>query len=840
MLAQDLRYGVRVLLQNPGFAAVAILSLALGIGVNTAIFSLIDTVLLKSLPVKDPQSLVLLSDPASAGALAGTQSGDRSLFTYEEFERLRAHNKVFASMFASESNASRVNFSIGAGSLEEARSRLVTEDYFTTLGVEPAIGRLFSPADNRGPGSDPYVVLSYNYWKKRFGLDPGVLGKSIQIHKTFFTLIGVAPPGFFGETVGESPALFLPMMMEPQVKPGRDWLRDDPTKAEKVEWLHVAGRLKAGISERQAQASLNVLFQQILHDQAGSNLSPDRERQLADNKIKIRPGAKGASWLRDEFSQPLLVLMTLVGLVLLIACANVANLLLARATARRKEIGVRLALGASRRRLVGQLLIESILLALAGGVLGVLFAYWGDQALLRLISTGPASEPLQVQPDIRVLLFTASVSILTGLLFGLAPALRATRVDVSSTLRENARGVTGGSGRVTAGRVLVAAQVAVSLLLLIGAGLFLRTLQNLKNVEIGYPREKMLLVRVDALGAGYKAPQRSTAFQTLLDRLRAIPGVRGVTLSENGLFSGTESRDQIWVEGYKPQKQGDAHAQFDQVGPSYFSTIGIPMLLGREIGPQDGGAAPRVCVINETMAKFFFGNANPIGKHIRDEFPDTRVTFEIVGVAKDDRDHRLRGQVPRRFFVPLFNGVGEIPPSAYFELRTFADPNSVLSAVRHEVEQVDRTLPITSANALGDLLARNMMQDRLIAQLSTFFGVLALILAATGLYGVLSYSIARRTNEIGIRMALGARQTNVLGMVFREMVRVVLLGIAIGLPLAFAATRLIASQLYGLSASDPVTIAGAVLVLLAVAMVACYIPARRASRVDPLVALRYE
>ena len=840
MLAQDLRYGVRVLFQNPGFAAVAILSLALGIGVNTAIFSLIDAVLLKNLPIKDPQTLIFLSDPGSSGVAIGTQGGDRSLFTYEEFQRLREHNQVFASMFGAESNASRVNISIGGGSLEEARSRLVTEDYFSTLGVEPAIGQTFTTADSHGPGSDPYVVLSYNYWKRRFGLDAGVLGKSLQIHKTFFTIIGVAPPGFFGETVGEAPDLFLPMMMEPLVKPGRDWLHDDPSKVEKVEWMHVGGRLKPGISEKQAQSSLNVLFQQVLHEQAGSNLSPDRERELADNKIKIRSGAKGASQLRDRFSRPLLVLMAVVGLVLLIACANVANLLLARATARRKEIGIRLALGASRGRLVSQLVTESVLLALAGGALGVLFAYWGDETLLRLISRGPGAEPLAVQPDARVLMFTVAVSILTGVLFGLAPALRATRVDVSGTLRENARGVTGGSGRVTAGKVLVIAQVAVSLLLLIGAGLFLRTLRNLKNVDLGYPREKLLLVRVDALEAGYKAVQRPAVFQTLLERFRAIPGVRGVTLSENGLFSGTESADQIWVEGYKPQKTGDANARFDQIGPNYFSSIGIPMLLGREIGPQDGGAAPRVCVINETMAKFFFGKENPIGKHVRDEFPDTRVTFEIVGVSKDDRDHGVRGEIRRRFYVPFFNGVGEIAPNANFELHTFADPNSVLSAVRHEVEQVDRTLPIIAADRLDDLLDRSMVQDRLIAQLSTFFGALALILAATGLYGVLSYSIARRTNEIGIRMALGARQTNVLGMVFRETVSVVLIGIAIGLPLAFAATRLIASQLYGLSASDPVTIAGAVLVLLAVAMVACYIPARRASRVDPLVALRYE
>ncbi|MCU1275011.1 MAG: permease, partial [Bryobacterales bacterium] len=655
-----------------------------------------------------------------------------------------------------------------------------------------------------------------------------------------FTIIGVTPTRFLGETVGDSPEAWLPMMMEPLVKPGRDWLHDDPSKAEKVMWLLVQGRLKPGVVEKQAESSLNVLFQQIVHETAGTNLPPDRLRDLADQKIKIQSGSKGASSLRDNFNEPLLVLMIVVGLVLLIACANVANLLLARATARQREIGIRLALGASRERLIRQLITESVLLAFVGGALGILLAFWASDLLLHMVASGPNPVPLDVRLDTRILAFTAGVSIFTGLLFGLIPAFRATRVNVSSTLKENSRGVIGSGARITMGKALVISQVAISLLLLIGAGLFLRTLQNLQHVDLGYAREKLLLVRIDALEAGYKDAPRAAVFRTLLERFRAIPGVRGVTLSENGLFSGTESGDQISVEGYKPQKRGDDSARFDQIGPNYFSTIGVPLLLGREIGPQDIETSPHVCVINEAMARFFFGKQNPIGKHITDEFPDTRTTFQIVGVSKDDRDHRLRGDVPRRFYIPFFQGLGGIPPAANFEVRTFADPNSLVKTIRREVEQVDRALPILNINPLGELLDRTLMQERLIAQLSAFFGALALLLACVGLYGVLSYSIARRTNEIGIRMALGAEQRTVLGMILRETLVVVAAGVAIGIPVAFALTRLVSSKLYGLNASDPLTMILASAILAAVAMFAGYLPAHRASRVDPLDALRYE
>lgn len=839
-LLTDLRYTARTVSQNPGFAATAVLSLALGIGVNTAIFGLIDALVLRSLPIEDPDRLVLVSDPTSAGVSQGTQTGERSLFTCEEFQRMAERNQVFNDAFGAQSNASRLNVSIAGGPLEEFRTRLVTGDYFSTLGVKPLLGRTFTSADEKGPGSDPYLVISYAYWNKRFGRDAAVLGKSVQINKTFFTIIGVAPPGYLGETVGETQDAWIPMMMQPLVMPGRNWLHDDPAKAEKVMWLLVAGRLKPGVTAQQAESSLNVLFQQIVHEGVGSNLPPDRIRELADQKIKVRPGGRGASTVRENFSQPLFMLMAVVGLVLLIACANVANLLLARAAARQREISIRLALGASRGRLIAQLLTESVALAFLGGAVGIVLAFWANRVLLRMVASGPNPIPIDVAPDLRLLAFTAAVSLLTAILSGLLPALRATRMQIGSTLKENARGVVGSGGRITIGKVLVVSQVAISLLLLIGAGLFLRTLQNLQRVDLGYPRENLLLIRVDALGAGYQDNSRAAVFQNLLDRFRDIPGVRGVTLSENGLFSGTESGDRITVEGYKPHKEGDDNARFDQIGPAYFSTIGVPMLIGREIGPQDVASSPKICVINESMARFYFGDQNPIGKHITDEFPDTRTTFEIVGVSKDDRDHRLRGTVNRRFYVAFFQGMGGTAPAANFELRTFADPNSMVPAIRHEVEQLDRNLPILNVNPLGELLDRNLTQERLIAQLSAFFGGLALLLACVGLYGVLSYSIARRTNEIGIRIALGAQSATVLGMVLRETLLVVTIGIALGLPTAIGLTRLVSSQLYGLNAADPLTLTMATLILACVAILSAYLPARRASRVDPLVALRYE
>ncbi len=630
------------------------------------------------------------------------------------------------------------------------------------------------------------------------------------------------------------------MMMEPQAKPGRFWLRDDPKRAEKVMWLHIGGRLKPGMSLAQAPANIDVIFRQYLEAQAGSVVDPQRRREIADQKILVQSGATGASSRREEFSRPLLLLMVIVAMVLLIACANVANLLLARATARQTEIGVRIALGATRQRLLRQLLTESLVLSIMGGAMGVLFSYWAVRVLIGLASSGPEPIPLDVEPDLRILMFTAAVSILTGLLFGLIPALRATRVDVNSTLKENARGVAGSGRRLNIGKLLVVGQVAISLLLLLGAGLFVRTLRNLQVVDLGYSRDHLLVVRVDALAAGYDSPGRAGLYQRMLENLKGLPGIRGITISENGLFGGTESGDQITVEGYHSDKEEENSARFDRIGPHYFSTVGIPILLGREIGPQDSVSSNPVCIVNEAFAKFYFGKFNPIGKHVRDEFPDTRVTFEIVGVTRDAKDHRLRGEIPRRFYVPFFHPLGEIPSAAYFEIRTLADPDNALQAVRRKIQESDLALPIMGARSLTELVNRAITRERMIAQVSSFFGVLALLLASMGLHGVLAYAIERRTHEIGIRMALGAQRGWIMGSVLRETALMVVIGILIGVPAALICGRFVESSLFGLAVLDPLTLTLSVLVIAAVAVLAGYVPARRASRVDPLIALRCE
>ncbi len=538
--------------------------------------------------------------------------------------------------------------------------------------------------------------------------------------------------------------------------------------------------------------------------------------------------------LRETAGEPLLVLMGLVGLVLLIACANVANLLLARAAARRKEFGVRLALGASRLAIVRPVLIESLMLSLLGGALGALLSGWGTGLLLRLVSQGPTPLPIEAHIDLRVFLFTAAVSIATGLAFGLAPALRVSRYQINQSLREAGRGLAGSLRRAAAGRALVVAQVALSLLLLIAAGLFTRTLSNLRTVDLGYPRERLVLARVDALEAGYKGPAAGDFYRRTAERLRAIPGVRTVTMSENGLFAGTESRDQISVEGYTPRQKGEEQAYFDQVGPGYFSGLGIPVLLGREFSARDTASAPRVCVINESLARYYFGKSNPLGRHLTDEFPDTRATFEIVGVVRDSRDHQLRGEVQRRFFIPLEQALGGIPSSVYFEIRTLADPAAVFQQVRKAAG------PVRRIETLDRRLDDNLRTERALAQLGAFFGATALLLASLGLYGVLSHTVARRTSEIGVRMALGASRASVLGLVLRETAWLLAAGAAIGIPAALAASRIISSQLFGVSAADPATLIAATAALVAVGLAAGLVPARRAAAIDPLTALRYE
>ncbi|HEV7785289.1 MAG TPA: ABC transporter permease, partial [Thermoanaerobaculia bacterium] len=756
-LLQDLGYALRTLRRSPVFALVAVLSLALGIGANTAIFSLIDALLLRTLPVREPARLVAVGDPARVSSLS-SGSVRNDLFSCPLYEQIRDQNQVFTGVFAS-GRTGKLTLGIAPSSdaAETARGRLVSGNYFSLLGVNAVRGRTFTAQEDRGSGAAPLVVISHAYWRRRFAGDDAVIGRRITLNGYPFTIIGVAPPEFFGDIVGVATELWIPLSMQAQVNPGRAYKdRWD------VDWLLLMGRLKPGVSLARARAEINVLFPRILAERAGSSFSRDLLPSSDRMRVEVTPGAAGFSLLRREFSQPLFTLMAIVALVLVVACANVANLLLERATARQKEIAVRLALGAGPARLIRQLLTESVLLSGLGGALGLLFSLWAGTALLRLVGAS-TSTALDLHPDPLVLAFTAGVSILTGVLFGMAPAFRATRVELAPTLKESARSVAGGGSgaRWPLGKLLVVAQFAVSLLLLMGAGLFVRTLQNLQRLDLGYARDSLLLVNVDPVAAGYKGARLETFPRELAERLQALPGVTAVSFSENGIFSGTESSTTVRLEGFKSPPAGNPSLNFDRVGADYFRTTGIPLLKGRDFGPRDGVGAPRVAVINETLAKQYFASGDPLGKRLVITGPPD-VEYEIVGVARDVRDHDLRAAVPSRFYIPLLQS-GDLDVAPNFEIHA-REPAALVEPVRKSIQDYDRNLPMREIRPLTAMIDDSITNERIIAKLSAVFGLLALLLAALGLYGVISYTIARRVNEIGIRMALGARRTTVLWM----------------------------------------------------------------------------
>ena len=842
---QDLRYGIRTLIKNPAFSAIAILTLALGIGANTAIFTVLDAVLLNSLPVRSPQQLVLLTDPGDGGMSVGSSTGDRGMLTYAEFQDLAARNQVLSGALAADAMGGQMPVSLdGAaqgGEASEAGVQLVSGSFFNVLGVSALAGRTFGSEVDKLRDANPVAVISYSFWQRRFGGDTSVLGRKLRIHNTVYDVIAVMPQRFFGMTVGAAPDIWVPLTMQAEVYPGEDWLTVENHPIEKTEWLQVMGRLKPGVTVANAKASLDLTFQQYLQSQIGDITENDRHNFL-NQHLPVAEGRRGASALEGQFGTPLLVLMGVVGLVLLIACGNVANLLLARATSRQKEIAVRVAMGAGRSRLFRQLLTESVLLAGVGGVLGLLLAQWADAVLLRLVSRGSTPIPLDTHPDLTILGFTLGVSLLTGVLFGLAPALRASRVDLNSVLKGTSRGVIGGAGqgaRASIGKILVVGQVAFSLLLLVVAGLFVHSFQKLSEVQLGYDHDHLLLFGIDPVESGYKGPAIAEMYKALMTNIRAIPGVRGVTLSQNGLFSHSESADGIKIDGYKPPSGQNMHARFDEVGPNYFATVGIPILVGRDITEQDGGSGQRVGVINQTMARYYFGNESPIGRRIWDTFPTSYQDFVVVGVAADAKYNSLREQTPRRFYVPFFHPIGEAT-FARFEVRVSGNPASVADAVRAAVKQAAPNLPPLGIHTMNELVSESLTSDRMVTKLTGFFGALAVLLACIGIYGIMAYAVAGRTSEIGVRMALGADRGNVVWMVLRESLALVAIGVAIGLPIVIAVSKLIKSLLFGLTPADPWALALASLLMIAIAALAGYIPARRASRTDPMTALRYE
>jgi predicted permease len=839
-ILRDVLYALRQFVRNPLFTIVAVSSLAIGIGANTAIFSVMDAALLKSLPVAYPQELVMFTDPNASGVTTGLNTGERHLMTFAEFAQLRDHATTLSGMFATEADLNRWHVRIGGGPIEEARGRLVSEEYFSVLGIQPTIGRFFTSNDAKGPGQDPYAVISYDYWQSRFGGKPAVLGTPIQVGNANLTVIAVAKPGFRGEAVGESTDFWMPVMMQPTVIPGRDWLSENLSQsADKVMWLHTFGRLKPGVSSGKAQTEINVLFRKIIENSYPTSLSPELRRQALDQRLVLHEARTGVFANKNDFSQQMFLLLGAAIVVLAIACINVANLLLARGSNRNREVALRLSIGATRARIVRQFLTESLVLSFLGGLLALLLAWGASRLLTIVLASGPNGLELTPTLDGEVLSFTLFAVVFSGIIFGLAPALRGTNINLNDSLRDSGH-ATASTGKVKLTQSLVVCQIGLSLLAVILAGLFLRTIWNLQSVGLGYPKEKLLLITVDGVRAGYKAPQLSNLWHDLNTRLQALPGVQAVSYSINGLFIGSEADDEIAVEGFTPQNEDEKTSRFDMVGPGYFSTLGVPLLRGREPGLTDGPSAPHVAVINEAFANRFFAGRNPIGRHITQDPGNQKNIMEVVGVAGNVRDHALRGDVPPRFYVPGDQGMGGPNEWATFEIRTAGDPKYMLDAVRKTIVSADSKLYPTKEHALVESLESSMSQPRMIARLCAVFGTVGLLLAAGGLYGVLSYGIARRTNEIGIRMALGAAPGRVIGMVLRETGMMLAIGAMLGIVLTFACARLIAGRLYGLSTLDPLTILSAVGLFAIVAAIAAFVPAARAANVNPIRALRHE
>ena len=838
----NLRYALRLMRRNPGFTLIAVTSLALGIGVNTAIFSLVDQLLLWSIPAREPSRLVKLEGGYSDA--------------YPFYCAYRDRNQVFSSVFASSYNLAVGMRPEGVPAVEVGHVHYVSGSYFQGLGIGFAAGRAIAPSDDMTPGGSPVAILSYGYWRRRFAGDLKVIGRKLAVNGYPLEIVGITEKGFGGLFNGQEADAFVPLTMFPVTTPSaaRAW------NTSHMFWLVTMARLKPGLSIQQAQAGMQVLWPQVVEaiNDAAVKAGGKREK-YGQGQITLSPGARATSFSRKEMVDPLVALAIGTGLVLLIACANVANLLLSRASGRRKEIAVRLAVGATRGQLIRQLLSESLVLAAAGGTLGLVFAYFGVSALAKASVLNP---DLHFRPSLAVLAFSAGITALTGILFGLAPAFRATRMTLAECVKEGGAATQGGS-RLRLAKALVAGQVALSLALLVGASLFIRTLRNLQNVHLGFQREKIAIFDIDPANLGYKGHRLRMFYDRLLERARGVPGVRSAALSAMTPIGNYMRMLSFSAEGYQPKSGEQLLALSNPVSSEYFTTLGIPLLLGRDFRPEDepvvtpgeslmaaigrssGGSgetpanASRVCIIDESLARHLFAGANPVGRHL--SYSDSYTAenaLEIVGVVKDAhygsvRDSDREGII----YETSWSNGAEV---RWLEVRLAGSAAPVIAAIRRELRDMDPNVPVLRVRMMEEYLNDAMARERLIAFLSGFFGILALGLASVGLYGVMAYAVTQRTREVGIRMALGAQRGDVVRMIVRESMVPVLIGMLIGLVAALALARLIASLLYGVAPGDPGSIVLAVAAMLVVALLAAAIPARRAGRVEPMTALRYE
>ncbi|MCU1234768.1 MAG: hypothetical protein JWP63_2735 [Candidatus Solibacter sp.] len=829
----DLRFALRNLRRSPLFTTVAIASLALGIGANTAIFTLIDQLMLRLLPVADPEQLVMIW---TSGPHMGNNRGPRAA-SYPMYEDFQKKAQAFSSVFCQFGTSVSLSFS---GQTERVNAELVSGNYFQTLGVRPAIGRVFSPEeDDRVYKGHPAVVLSHEYWTNRFAADPKVVGQKILVNNYPMTVVGVSAAGFSGLDPARSPQVRVPIQMKPLMTPG--W---DEIGVRRAQWIQMFARMKPGYTVNSAKASLQPLLTQILREELAMPQMKDtspyyRDRFLA-RKVLMEPAATGYSQMRRSYSTALIVLMCMVGLVLLIACFNVANLLIARAVSRQKEIAVRLAVGASRWQLLRQLLIESMVMSVVGGVAGLFLAIAMIRGLLHFLPSDGAPLMLRAEPDPRILAFNGVLAIGTGILFGLVPALQSLKIELWNTLKDVVGTVSGRGGGVTLRKALVVAQVAFSFLLLAGSGLFVRTLTNLKQTNPGFKDlDNLVTFQVDPALNGYSLERLQTFYKQLLESVRSTPGVKSAGFAMVPVLSGDEWDSSMSVEGHQIKDGEDAQAFMNGVSSEYWKTMGVPLAEGRDFNAGDTGKKVTAAIVNRKFATHYFGDKSPIGRHIGfGSGPKTKLDIEIVGVTEDSLYEGPREGVHRQVFVPFAQS--DFPAGVAFYVRTAMDSKSMFGALRRKVQELDPGMPVYQMKTVERQLDETLTTERMIAILSAAFGILATALAAIGLYGVMAFVVARRTREIGLRMALGAPQATVVWMVMRETILLVGAGLAIGVPSALLVSRYVATQLYGVKPTDVGAAAAALVILAVVAAGAGFMPARRASTIDPIQALRYE